>query len=495
MRKGPSDGRARAPFSGTITMHVLVLLVNFFDTPMDSGSTTAFYKNLLETGSGLTMTKYYQDMSQGHLNLEFTVEGPYTVGESLAYYGANDASGNEEHSGELVWDALLLFTAAKALTDPSYNYSDYDSDGDGFVDVVFVIHAGRGEESGASPDTIWSYQSRLTASGLAAITAPDGTKFNVYTVEPEYSLILGDSSIGIFCHEFGHVLGLPDLYDVKYETNGLGRWSLMSSGQWGSNKGVDPSPLLAWERYFVGGSAWIDLEELGSSARNVRINDIETSRKAYKISLNSPGQYLILEGKTGVLANTNPFVPGGGILITQIHESVISSRLYFNTVATGFNSVHGINVLEANTPHDEAGRGALWAKLPNYHPYMPFSSETRNYLRGSYNVGARGPLFPVGFPASAWPVCAAAVFFFFFGKARKKLSCRVFAAALALSAFLLTCSMSGLDGDYIPPGPHPNSNYYLSEDLYGKTGISGVTISNISSRASFPMTFDLELEE
>jgi M6 family metalloprotease-like protein len=488
-------------------MYVLVLLVNFSDMSMDPGSTPAFYENMLETGPGLTMRKYYQDMSQNHLNLEFTVVGPYTVSENLAYYGANGASGasGDDHSWELVQDTLAEFFADSTYTG---GYNQFDNNGDGFADGIFVIHAGRGEETGAAADTIWSYQYSLTASGFGPIPAPDETKFDIYTIEPEYNYVPGDSSVGVFCHEFGHVLGLPDLYDVKYETDGIGLWSLMAGGQWGSlDIGTDPAPLLAWERYFLGGDDWITLEVLGSSA-HVIIDDIETAPgKAFKINLNSPGQYLILEGKKRVTDNINPFVPADGILITQIHEGIISKYgntssvpAYFNTVATGFNRVHGINILEAATFHDEAGRGHLWLdSYPNVAKYanIPFSSETRNYLRGSYNVGARGPFFPTGFPASAWPVCAAAVFFFFFGKARRKRVFSAFAVTLALSAFLLTCSMDGSDDDNgggYKLVSHPNSNYYLSEDIYSKTGISGVTLKNISSRASFPMTFDLELE-
>jgi M6 family metalloprotease-like protein len=349
-----------------MNMHVLVLLVNFSDAAMDPGSNSTFYKTLLETGTGLTMTKYYQDMSQGHLTLSFDVEGPYTVSRPLAYYGANDASGYDEHSGELVKEALELFIADKGA---GYTYAQYDNNSDGFVDGIFVIHAGRGEEFYDVPsEAIWSNQFSLTESGAGIVTAPDGTKFDTYTIEPEYSQTVGDSSIGIFCHEFAHVLGLPDLYDVNYITEGVGGWSLMAIGQWGSRGyGKDPAPLLAWERYFVGGGDWITLTELGSSAQNVSIQDIKTSNAAFKISLNSPGQYLILEGKKQVVDNVNPFVPAWGILITQIHEGIIdkygmsvSNPAYYNTIATGFNRVHGIDILEAATVHDEAGRGALW---------------------------------------------------------------------------------------------------------------------------------------
>jgi M6 family metalloprotease-like protein len=447
-------------------------------------------------------------MSRENLNLEFTVEGPYTVGKSLAYYGANNASGRDAHPVELVRDVLQLFTADKGA---GYPYSDYDNNNDEFVDGIFVIHAGKGEEFGGGPDTIWSHQLSLGAFEEGFVTAPDGiTKFNTYTIEPEYNRLPGDATIGVFCHEFGHVLGLPDLYDVNYETAGVGMWSLMSTGSWGSGQarqdGKDPAPFLAWERYFLGGEDWVTLEELGSSAQNVSIDDIEAApRKAYKIYLNSPGQFLILEGKKKVfdIVTPLPFVPADGILITQIHDGLITSKRLSNTVATGLNRVHGINILEANTPHDEAGRGHLWLTLdPDYtnkYPNTPFSSETRDNLGGSRGIGARGPLFPSGFPSSAWPVCAAAVFFFFLGKARKKCVFPALAVTLALSAFLLTCSLDGSDDDNGAGGgyklvSYPNSNYYLSEDIYSKTGISGVTLSNISSRASFPMTFDLKLE-
>jgi hypothetical protein len=125
-----------------------------------------------------------------------------------------------------------------------------------------VVHAGPGEESGADADTIWSHAWDLdSGKDLGDGTGSriyDGVTINEYTIQPEYFLTPGDSTIGVFTHEFGHVLGLPDLYDTSYATDGVGQWSLMAAGSW-NGPGMDgsvPAPLLAWEKARLG---WISL--------------------------------------------------------------------------------------------------------------------------------------------------------------------------------------------------------------------------------------------
>ena len=242
-----------------------------FQTP------ASVYDEILETGSGLTMKKYYLDMSDNNLDLDFDIKGPYNAPYGWQYYGKNDSNDFDMYPGELVGFAV------PAAEKDGVDFSQYDNEGNGFVDTVIVLHAGQGEETGADPDTIWSHN--WTLSGAASYGDGTGSRdydgkiINNYTIQPEYSKNPGEPTIGVFCHEFGHVLGLPDLYDTipdkNNPTNGVGDWSLMSGGSWGSGNGSDPAPLLAWERYDISGDdSWITLTEKNTDT-TISIDNIE----------------------------------------------------------------------------------------------------------------------------------------------------------------------------------------------------------------------------
>ncbi len=257
--KSINSPRRAFPTSGA--RRVLVLMIGYSDLTFDGGDTAEFYEKLLngENDEALSFRKYYRDMSGGRLDIEVTVVNTGSASENFAYYGANDGEGYDVRPATLVGEAI-----DKAEAD-GLDFSRFDNDGDGEVDVVMLIHAGRGEESGAADDTIWSHAWNLDirradfGDGSGA-RIYDGVTINEYTIQPEYFLSPGDSTIGVFTHEFGHVLGLPDLYDTTYRTDGVGTWSLMAAGSWNGpgNDGSVPAPLLAWEKARLG---WISLRK------------------------------------------------------------------------------------------------------------------------------------------------------------------------------------------------------------------------------------------
>lgn len=335
----------------------------------DDGDTfptdTSVYSGILNgnSSSDLSVRKYFQDMSNNNLNLQFDIYGPVKVSKAWEYYGANSGL-DDSHPGELVSEALRLMVSRYSSVD----FSLYDNDNNGYVDSIIIIHEGRGEESGGGADTIWSHQWDLASAayygdGNGPVNAGGGVTFNIYTIQPEYTATRGDSSMGVYAHEFGHVLGLPDLYDTSSATYGVGDWSLMASGSWKgpvTNDGTTPAPLLAWERFKIGGSGWVTMTTLASAAGQV-IGDIETTKEVFKVILDStPGeiQYLIIEGKQSS-TSTQWYVPGpapdGGILITHIHEGVVSNFTASGAVNAGSARVHGVNIREA------AGTD-LWSK-------------------------------------------------------------------------------------------------------------------------------------
>lgn len=486
-KSGMNMNKVSSISSGTV--YIPVILVQYAGTTLDAASTIAFYTNLLNgaTASDLSVKKYYSDMSNGKMAMQFVVYGPVTVSQNAAYYGSNvgGVQGNDVYPAQLVNEAVNALITAQGAVD----FSIYDNDKNGTVDTVIIIHCGAGEESPAGvADDIWSHQWDLASAnyygdGAGPVTT-DGVTFNVYTIQPEYVAAPGDSTVGVFCHELGHVLGLPDLYDTTGATNGVGNWSLMGSGSWGDDlTGARPAPLLAWERLKIGGSGWINISSINPGGfthrydRNIRllllvllsvlilvpvlssristfvkgagvslagilmtvflscgtdtssytringtVNDIETSHHAFRISLNDPygAQYIFLEGKKA--STTGWYVPGTGILVTHIHEGIVGTYSGAGTVNDGSTRVHGVNVIEASTASEH---GNLWNKTSS---------------------GVAADLF-----------------------------CQENKSSLTVATT-------------------PSSRYYTGSDVSTKTGDSGVTVENISSNASFPMTFTATVE-
>lgn len=494
LSRSPAAMRSSPIASGTVK--VLVILVDFPNMQMDDLSNSAFFKELLENSDNpgaLSMTKYYKDMSNENLTLTLDVFGPYTASNNYEYYGENDSNDYDKYPATLVGEAI-------DLANPYVNYSEYTTVG-GYLPTVIIIHAGQGEEWLGAEDTIWSHNWNLNdAKNSGDGTGErnyDGVKINNYTIQPEYNRDPGDATIGVFCHEFGHVLGLPDLYDISGKTNGVGAWSLMASGSWGSGDGEDPAPLLAWERYFAGGSDWITITTLSTDVSGQEINDIKTTNTAYRIPLGSSGQYLLLEGKKRIVDTSGWVVHETGILITQINENIINRYLGTNNVNTGYDYVHGVNVIEAKSNYyDDAGRGTLWRKSDPTYGTMTFSLETRNFIApSSSRLSETLTAFPVSPPERMTSILIFSLLISLIFFILKTVGKSLFRLSLAFIPFLLIISScpNESSGVSYPLVSHPNTNYYKSEDIYSKVGNSGVTISNISSKDSFPITFDLDM--
>src|SRR5699024_9464088 len=210
----------------------------------------------------MSMKQYYQNQEDGSYDIDGQVHGWYKAKHPASYYGGNapDEGGSDSKPKELVQEAL-----EQAAKDPSIDLSDYDQwdrddiDGDGvydekdgIVDHIMIVHSGPGEESGGGKlgtDAIWSHRWSLdfdekgepytipgTNSGLDQF---DGKLAAIdYTIQPE------DGAAGVFSHEYGHDLGLPDEYDTEYTGKGepVSFWSIMSSGSWaGAIPGTEPT--------------------------------------------------------------------------------------------------------------------------------------------------------------------------------------------------------------------------------------------------------------
>ncbi|KAA1042394.1 immune inhibitor A domain-containing protein [Macrococcus equipercicus] len=213
----------------------------------------------------ISMKQFYQNQSGGSYDIDGQVHGWYKAKYPAKYYGGHAGSSKDVNARALVKEAL-----EQAAKDPSLNLADYDQwdrydlDGDGvlhekdgIVDHVMIIHASPGEEAGGGklgPDAIWSHRWSLdftntgepyTIPGTNSGQKQFGGKLAVidYTIQPE------DGAAGVFSHEYGHDLGLPDEYDTIYSGKGepVSYWSIMSSGSWaGKIPGTEPSGFDAY---------------------------------------------------------------------------------------------------------------------------------------------------------------------------------------------------------------------------------------------------------
>ncbi len=235
-----------------------VLLGQFINLSNEAISTPTFYSNLLNgtNDSQLSLRKFYHDMSGGKLNLTFVVYGIYTARSNYEYYGETS---DDIHIGEYIGEIVDL-----AISN-GIDFSQFDNDNDGKVDGIIVIHAGQAEEVTGNTSQIWSHRWTLSEADGNGPRTNNGKIIDDYTVQSEYIENAGDTVIGVFAHELGHIFGLPDLYDTTYETYGVGDWSLMSYGAWlGSNNlGESPTPFLSWEKAKLG---WITVENVSLTA-------------------------------------------------------------------------------------------------------------------------------------------------------------------------------------------------------------------------------------
>ena len=316
--------------NGMGNKHIPVLLVEFSDKPFREGAYEYFRRALNEPGfsdNGQygSVHDYYIDASYGLFNPEFDVMGPVRVS-----FKSTDKFDSEE-TGNNVLARKIIFEAMEKL-DPTVDFSIYDYDNDGYLDTVALIFPGVGQEEGGGPDAIWSHMSFLTYSGQKSF---DGKMGGMYFCSPEMSNDLSSfHRIGTFCHEFGHTLGLPDLYDTNYGEDGAADqpsyWNLMAAG----NHLPVPPRLSTFERYLLGYINSLSSIE-GEGLQTIPGLD---QRKGYILPASAGGEYFLFEVRNSY--GWDSCVPSG-LLIYHVDTSqnlvhgMTASSLWFSN---GINS-------------------------------------------------------------------------------------------------------------------------------------------------------------
>jgi len=305
----------------------LVILVNFSDKSYVTSSPQTAYTNLLNqpnysTNGGTGSARdYFKSCSYGKFSPNFDVVGPYTLPNTMAFYGANDTSGNDTNPQQMVIDACSAANTA------GLDFTKYDTDNDGYVDNIFVYYAGYNEAEGGPANSVWPHRWTLANTS----TKFDGKIIYDYSCTSELQGSTGSSmcGIGTFCHEFGHVLGLPDYYDTSgAQTNTLNSWDIMDYGAY-SNAGRTPPTYSVYDRFFLG---YIAPEQVSTASDLTllpiyqdTIQPAKTNNQAFLFSATthnligsnpSPTEFFMVEyrKKTG----WDTYLPAEGMLIWHI---------------------------------------------------------------------------------------------------------------------------------------------------------------------------------
>ena len=256
---------------------------------------------------------YFRDQSYGQFTIDFDVVGPYTAKNKYGYYGRNfEYQGNtyhDEHANELI-------TEACQAANKDVKFKDYDWDGDGEVEEVYVVYAGHGEADYYDKDTetIWphkSYLSGWTGSGLAL----QDVIIDTYACSNELNSSDRYDGIGGICHEFGHCLGLPDVYNTDSGEAVVGNYDIMDSGSYNGGSWYPPS-YSSFERYFCG---WIEPKEISdvSQVDSASLRPLHQAPDAYIIHP-FPGStdYYMIENRAK--ESWDKFLPSFGLMAWYI---------------------------------------------------------------------------------------------------------------------------------------------------------------------------------
>ena len=311
-------------------LHGLILLVNFNDVQMREEHTNdVFSRRMNEEGCTVfdcqgSARDYFVDQSFGQFLPTFDVVGPIDLDESYSYYGQNDWYENDMNAYQMIVEACT-----KAHDDFNVDFSKYDYDKDGYVDFVYVIYAGYAESYGASKFTIWPHASNL--SNFDANITLDGKIVDRYACSQELKNTSGDTmeGIGTFCHEFGHVLGLADVYNVARTTDvQLGQWDVMDQGNY-NNDSKTPCGYSGYERASLRWMQYTDLEE---PARRLELPELSKNKFIYRIKTHKDNEFFVLENRQQT--GWDAYLPGHGMLVFHIdfyHDLWVKNQVNCNS--------------------------------------------------------------------------------------------------------------------------------------------------------------------
>ena len=329
---------------------VPVILVNYPDMSyrIDRADVDSMFNavNYIKDGATGSVRQYFYDQSYGEYNPQFDIYGPVTVSGTSTQYS--------DCASKLVLEAC-------ALMDDSLDFTLYNLDGDDKVDLMYCLFAGPPASDSPTwvdnPNAlIWPHYWTIAEAGShGQPTVFDGLTINDYEVSSELDGFLSDAStaviagVGLACHEFGHGMGLPDVYSTNdnatHKTSGY--WDIMDYCY--GNDGKTPAAYSAYERWFMG---WLE-PMLLNQAYDVQLGDINTTQSAAYITANgsaiadilspNPNVFYLLENRQK--AGWDAYLPGHGMLVTKVTYD--SQKWKYNRVNYSASAMC-IDLLEAD---------------------------------------------------------------------------------------------------------------------------------------------------
>jgi len=377
-----SDGagaRIMMPQAVQSVWHVPVIMVDFSDQPFTW--TAGHFDSALFDTTGSTPTgsvfDYFRWVSGNRARITGKVVATVHLPREKNWY-AFDFWGVNFHSTPR--NAAGLVRDAVAACDGTVDWRPFDQDRDGYVDVVWVLHSGYGGEASlGETDNMWSITSRLTNwSNSNFYTTNDAipgsnplqyVRLNGFSIVPERSMFQhsNPAEIGVFCHEFGHTLGLPDLYDASSlggaANKGPGNWSLMSTGLYGANgfSPEYPAHLGAWPALHLG---WATSVRPSRDSTFV-LPPLASGGPVVEFSFQGEdrNEHFLIENRQQLGFDRN--LHGEGLIVYHVDDGLIAARLASNRVNSG--TPPGLRLVEADGRRDlilGLSRGDAWDPFP-----------------------------------------------------------------------------------------------------------------------------------
>lgn len=301
--------------SGSRIRHGLIILAQFQDLEFRYGKDR--FEDLINGSSATSALSYFKDQWKDGYTFKFDITEVVTLPHEYAYYGTNNDDEEDDKAAEMIVDAC------KAVGS-HINFSDYDNDGDGKVDNVFVFYAGPNESEGAGPNYIWPHMWYLQ-SGAGVTYRRDGVLVDNYACTSELkqdenkTTFTTFATIGTFCHEYTHTFGIPDLYDTDDEGSGgysEAMWNcidLMDAGNYNDN-GRTPPGYSALEHWYFNMSEGVELTKDTHTLR-----PLAEGGKYYYMKTDDDKELYIFECRRA--RGWDAFIGGNGLLIYHVDYS------------------------------------------------------------------------------------------------------------------------------------------------------------------------------
>lgn len=389
-RRVAQQAHLSSTFPRTGSPRSIVILVNYTDVKFKN-TLKDFDRMCNESGYHDNFCQgscrdFYITQSDSLFQPDFDVFGPYDLEHNQEWYGGNSGNNNSQRAAD-----MILEGCAKAMA-AGVDFSNYDYDNDGFVDNVFVFYAGHGEADTGQESAVWPHRSVITSS-----TDYNGKRLRDYACTSELRGGGGMATIGTFCHEFGHVIGLPDYYDTQNSANEtIGAWDIMCSGSYnGPDKysGATPPSYSAHSRWWLGWRK--DVEQLTNKGLYTLAPLETTNAKSYIIAEGthsmSPitaSEFFMLENRQRVGWDDNATaLPGVGLLVWHINYN---AGLWTSNVPNSGGELNYGILLPSGRDRTAGSREDTYPGANNRTEFNPILKDGTNLYQPVFSISQIG---------------------------------------------------------------------------------------------------------